>query len=119
MTQLKQQLTDLQSRLREATASGGGRSTAPHPYGPEVDGTTGEAAAEETGGGIRNSTAAWRRWHSVKDFPRDRPLFVSFSNAHYSDLMMNWVETLRVLDVRQSPPSSILYVSAQLLRLVF
>lgn len=43
---------------------------------------------------------AWPRWRSVEDFPRDRPLFVSFSNAHYSDLMLNWVKALRILDVR-------------------
>ena len=40
------------------------------------------------------------RWRSVEDFPRDRPLFVSFSNGHYANLMMNWVQTLRVLEVR-------------------
>ena len=42
---------------------------------------------------------AWARWKSVEDFPRDRLLFVSFSNGHYADLMMNWVQTLRVLEV--------------------
>lgn len=36
----------------------------------------------------------------MEDFPRSRPLFVSFSNAHYSDLMLNWVMALRILDVR-------------------
>jgi hypothetical protein len=42
---------------------------------------------------------AWARWRRVEDFPRDRLLFVSFSNGHYADLMMNWVQTLRVLEV--------------------
>lgn len=47
---------------------------------------------------------SWRRWRRVEDFPRDRPLFVSFSNAHYSDLMLNWVKALRILDVRADDP---------------
>ena len=42
---------------------------------------------------------AWARLKRVEDFPRDRLLFVSFSNGHYADLMMNWVQTLRVLEV--------------------
>ena len=42
---------------------------------------------------------AWKRWRRVEDLPTDRLLFVSFSNGHYADLMMNWVQTLRVLEV--------------------
>ena len=61
----------------------------------QVEGLQSQLRAAGGGGG-----EAWRRWRSVEDFPRDRPLFVSFSNAHYADLMLNWVMALRVLDVR-------------------
>ena len=89
---LRRQIADLESRVRDSGAGS-------------------DVAASRVAAGA--ATEAWRRWRSVEDFPRDRPLFVSFSNAHYSDLMLNWVEMLRVLDVRthaQPPPPRALYL---------
>jgi len=60
-----------------------------------------DAAAQDIGPAAQaqSATPAWAHWKRVEDFPRDRLLFVSFSNGHYADLMMNWVQTLRVLEV--------------------
>ncbi len=59
------------------------------------------AAAQDVGTAAQAQSAAppWAQWKRVEDFPRDRLLFVSFSNGHYAELMMNWVQTLRVLEV--------------------
>ena len=35
------------------------------------------------------------RWATLADVPRNRTLFVSFTNGHYSDMMLNWVEHLK------------------------
>ena len=103
MARLKQQLSNVKLQLQKATASSGISTSAQPQYGPGVAGNSSVGgAAVGTGGGAGDGKggAAWRRWRSIDDFPRDRPLFVTFSNAHYSDLMLNWVEMLRVLDVR-------------------
>ena len=59
--------------------------------------------AAQNGSSAGQTKPAWARWRRVEDFPRDRLLFVSFSNGHYADLMMNWVHTLRVLEVTPRP----------------
>ena len=66
------------------------------------------SAAQDAGPADQAQSAApaWARWKRVEDFPRDRLLFVSFSNGHYAELMMNWVQTLRVLEVTPTAGSA-------------
>ena len=39
-------------------------------------------------------------WRSLAEVPRERTLFVSFSNGHYSDMMLNWAAHLKRMQAR-------------------
>ena len=48
---------------------------------------------------MQGSAQAWR---SLGEVPRDRTLFVSFSNGYYSDMMLNWAAHLRRMQARKA-----------------
>lgn len=41
----------------------------------------------------------WSQAEALESMPRDALLFVSFSNSHYSDFMVNWSKHLKILQV--------------------
>lgn len=38
---------------------------------------------------VQDVTQPWERWLTMDDFPRDSPLFVSFTNAHVSEYWLS------------------------------